>query len=76
MTQTRKDLRIIRKAKRIEFWYKDEFYIYELRTEKGVDATFIWKDSERIYGPNINHTSEEGQKVYNAIQKKIDKKNL
>jgi len=76
MAQTKKDLRIIRKTKRIEFWYKNEFYVYEVRSEKGVDATFIWKDTERIYGPYITHVSEEGQEVYKAIQKEIDKKNL
>lgn len=76
MARTRKKLRIIRNSKRLEFWYKEEFYIYEDRSEGGKNAIFIWKDNERIYGPYITHVSEEGQEVFNAIQKEIVKKNL
>jgi hypothetical protein len=76
MIRTKKNLKIIRKTKRIEFWYKNEFYIYEVRSEKSIDAIFIWKDRERIYGPLINHSTEEGREVYEAIQKEIVKGNL
>jgi len=62
-----KDIKIIRRIRRIEFWYKGEFYIYEFRSENNAEYPFIWKDGTKIYGPLINNSTEEGIEVYNAI---------
>ena len=68
------DLRIIRKTKKIEFWYKNEYFIYEYRSEGNTGFAFIWKDQEKIYGPFQRDWTEEGQEVFNAISKKISPK--
>ena len=51
-------MKIIRKISRVEFWYKDEFYVYECREENNSKFEFIWNDGKRIYGPLVNHSSE------------------
>jgi hypothetical protein len=71
MAKNKEDIRIIRKIRRIEFWYKDEFYVYEFRSENNTGYAFIWKGNNRIYGPLVNHSTEEGKEVYNAIHTKI-----
>ena len=71
----KKDLRIIRKTKRVEFWYKDEFYIYEFRSDSKSGFAFIWKGQEKIYGPMMGDQTDEGIKVHKAIQKKLQPKN-
>jgi hypothetical protein len=71
MPKTEKKLRILRKTTRVEFWYKDEFFVYEYREDNKEGYEFIWKDQEKIYGPFQRDWTEEGQKVYNAIHKKL-----
>ena len=71
MTKTKKNLRILRKTNRVEFWYKDEFFVYEFREDSKQGYEFIWKDQEKIYGPFHRDCTEEGQKVYSAIHKKL-----
>ena len=67
-------LTLIRKSKKIEFWYDNEFYIYEKRQEKGDTAEFIWNEHhEKIYGPLINDPTEEGTKIYKALKRRIEK---
>lgn len=70
----KKDLRIMRKTKRVEFWYKDEFYTYEFRSDSSVGYAYIWKGNEKIYGPMIGDQTEEGIKVHAVIQKKLQPK--
>ena len=71
----KKDLRIIRKTKRVEFWYKDEFYIYEFRSDSKSGFAFIWKGQEKIYGPMMGDQTDEGIRVHKVIQKKMQPKN-
>ncbi|HRT03774.1 MAG TPA: hypothetical protein P5513_07535 [Candidatus Diapherotrites archaeon] len=66
-------MKIIRKISRVEFWYKDEFYVYECREENNSKFEFIWNDGKRIYGPLVNHSSEEGIEIYNSIKNKLIK---
>jgi len=76
MAKNKEEIRVVRKIRRIEFWYKDEFYVYEFRSENNTGYSFIWKNGARIYGPMINHSTEEGIEVYNAIQPKIVNKEI
>jgi hypothetical protein len=71
MAKDKSGIRIIRKIRRIEFWYNDEFFTYELRSEGKEEASFIWKDGARIYGPLMHHSTEEGREVFNLIEKKL-----
>jgi len=67
-------LSVIRKSKKIEFWYDKEYFVYEKRQEKNLIAEFIWNDQkEKIYGPLIMDSTEEGLKVYKALKRKIEK---
>jgi len=68
------DLKIMRKTKRVEFYYKDEFYIYEFRSDSKSGFAYIWKGQEKIYGPMMGDQTEEGVKVHNAIRKKLQPK--
>jgi len=76
MAKNKEEIRVVRKIRRIEFWYKDEFYVYEFRSENNTEFAFIWKNEARIYGPVINRSTEEGIEVYNAIHPKIANKEI
>lgn len=70
------DLRIIRKTKRVEFWYKDEYYVYEFRSDSKSGFAFVWNSkNEKIYGPMVGDQTEEGVKVHEVIRKKLQPKN-
>ena len=72
---TKSKLSIIRKSKKIEFKFENEFYIFERRSEKNLSYDFIWSSSgEKIYGPFQGDQSEEGQRIYKFLIRKIDKK--
>lgn len=71
---TKAKLAIIRRSKKLEFWYDNEFYIYEKRSERKDVGEFIWNaDKEKIYGPLMGDQSEEGIKIYNALQRRLKK---
>ena len=72
MTKQKK-FRTLRSTKKLEFSYDGEFYTLEIRKEGSVEYTFIWKLQEKIYGPFIGDQTEEGTKIFNMIQKKLDK---
>ena len=71
MAKSKKDLKIIRKSKRVEFWYKEEFFIYERRSDSSNEHEYIWRDQEKIYGPFHRDCTVEGVKAYNIIRKKL-----
>ena len=67
-------LNIIRKSRKLEFWYDKEFFIYEKRSEKDIIAEFIWNgEGEKIYGPLMGDQTEEGIKIYKALQRRLKK---
>jgi hypothetical protein len=71
MEKQNKQFKIIRKIRRVEFWYEGEFYVYELRTEGGNEFAFIWKNgTERIYGPYLSHQTDEGREIFGVLEKK------
>ena len=67
-------IKIIRKTKKVEFWYKEEYYIYEFRSDSTQGFAYVWKDQEKIYGPFDRDCTEEGKRVFNAINKKLNPK--
>jgi len=69
----KKDIEVIRNHKKVEFWYKGEYYIYEFVKDSTGEAEFIRNSEQRIFGPLQNHRTEEGKKIYDAIKKIIDK---
>jgi hypothetical protein len=71
MEKNKAEIQIIRRSHKTNFWYNDEFFTYEVITEGKEEASFIWKSGARIYGPLIQHSTEEGIEVYNAIQAEI-----
>ena len=71
---TKSKLSIIRKSRKLEFWYDKEFYIYEKRSEKNMVSEFIWNaDNEKVYGPLMGDQSEEGIKIYRALKRRLKK---
>lgn len=72
MPRVKTPLTIIRRSRRVEFRYKDEFYVYEYRTQGGEGYSFIWKSDQRIYGPLVGHATEEGNEIFKVISKEIE----
>ena len=74
MGKKNKDLKIIRKFKRIEFWYKGEFFTYEYHSDSSSGLAFIFQDQSKIYGPYERDCTDEGREVYEVISKKLRSK--
>jgi hypothetical protein len=69
-------LELIRKTKKIEFKYDGSYYIFERRSEGKLSYDFIWNTTgEKIYGPFHGDSTEEGEKIYKALIKKLNRKN-
>lgn len=67
-------LQVIREIKKIEFKYDESFYIFERRSERKESYDFIWNSSgEKIYGPFQGDSTEEGERIYKSLKRKIDK---
>ncbi len=64
-------IEIIRRSKKVEFWYKGEFFIYEFHSDSSSGFAFIWKSQEKIYGPYERDCTEKGKEVYNAIYESL-----
>jgi hypothetical protein len=76
MTKKNKILEIIRKSKKIEFWYEGEFFIYEYYSDSTGGFAFIFRGAtnEKIYGPYGRDCTDEGRLIYNEICVKLLKK--
>ena len=70
----KKDLKILRKTKKVEFQYKGEYYVYEFRSDSTSGFAFIWKNQEKIYGPFQGDQTDEGIRVHKAIHNKLNPK--
>lgn len=69
------DLQIIRKTKRVEFKYKNEYYTYEFRSDSSSGYAFIFaQGGVKIYGPYQGDCTELGEEIYNALDKQIHPK--
>jgi hypothetical protein len=68
-------LELIRKTKKVEFKYEGSFYIFERRSEGKLSYDFIWDTAgEKIYGPFHGNSTEEGERIYKALIRKLDRK--
>lgn len=69
-------LRLLRTSNKLEFYYEDEFYVFERRSDGKLTYDYIWKDTEKIFGPMITDETEEGLKIHKIIMKKLDQKEI
>lgn len=70
------DFQAIRTTKRLEFKYKNEFYAIEIRSDLKLEYTYIWKLQEKIWGPMMGDQTEEGERLFKMITKKLEKGKL
>ena len=70
------DFQAIRTTKRLEFRYKNEFYAIEIRSDLKLEYTYIWKLQEKIWGPMMGDQTEEGERLFKMITKKLEKGKL
>ena len=74
MAKKIKDFKIVRKSKKVEFWYKGEFFIYEYHSDSSSGFAFIFQGQNKIYGPYERDCTDEGCEVYDVISKKLRSK--
>ena len=70
-------LELLRDTKKIEFKFDGSFYIFERRSEGKLSYDFIWDTSgTKIKGPFHGDSTEDGEKIYKALIKKLEKKRI
>ena len=70
MGKKKNKVEIVRKTKKVEFWYNENFYTYEYRSDSagGFAFVFLGTTGVKIYGPYDRDCTDEGKDVYQAIK--------